>query len=401
MALSEAEELEMLEWENEEAALLDAPADAPRRAADSGEALLTNLPAQGFRQNLVRGLPAAGGGLAGAAAGAAMGAPFGPLGMAVGGVAGAFLGGSAGEAGRQAVSQGTAVAFPEQNYPVASGREVLRDVGIQGATQAGGQALGLGIGAAAGALRPAATKVGAQVIRVLSGVPSKTGEMVLRNPSTLLDAPGAEASAAAYTAFERYTGLKGLGSAVKAAGKFPGEGELEENLFQAAQKAALGTATPQELYIASQAASSLNRLGKMGNPRYAMLKATINESKRAVDDALEAVFPEYKSLRSGYAATKAASQFSTVLPLNVNQSPNVLRTVAATYTAAEGTLGGNPAKLLALPLISPRVYGAAIKGMALAGKIPAGVYQGGVQVAAGGSGSALSDAYEKRRRIAP
>lgn len=395
-----------------------APAQ-DRQAADSGEALLTNLPTQGIKQDLVRGLPAAGGGLMGAVSGAVTGATMGAglgtvalpivgtvggaaLGGVLGGIAGAGIGGAAGEATRQAVSQGTAAAFPEANYPISSGREVLRDVGIAGATQAAGEAGGQLIGAGLKAARPLLNKVGAQVMRVGAGIPEKAGEMAMRDPSMLLNAPSKEVASEGYKAFERYTGLTGLGDQVKTMGKFPSEGELEKQLFEVAARARNGVqSTAQELYHASQAASSLNQLGKMGNPRYAMLKSAIGEAKGMVDDALEAILPEYKNIRADYAASKAAGEFSSLLPLNKNTSPNVLRGVTAASAAGAGLMAGQPAALAALPLISPKFYGTALKGAAVAGKVPAPVYRVIGKATAGAGGSALADAYSQMRPATP
>lgn len=376
-----------------------SPNKAERKAEDYGEALLTNLPTEDVGQDIVRGIPAAGGGMLGAIAGAAMGAPFGPIGVIAGGILGAGLGGASGESARQAVSQGTAAAFPEQNYPVATGGEVLRDIGIQGATQAVGQAGGVAIGAAAKAARPFLNKIGAQAMRVGAGIPEKAGMAAMKNPSMLLDAPSQELASEGYKTFERYTGLRGLGDAVKTAGRFPSEGELEKHLFEVAARTRNGAqSTAQELYTASQAASSLKQMGKLGNPRYAMLDKAIGEAKNSVDDALEIILPEYKSLRSDYAASKLSGEFSSLFPLNKNTSPNVLRGTGAAAAAGYGLMSGNPAALAALPLISPMFYGAALRGPALAGRVPGPVYRVMAGAAYGGAGSAVSDAY---RDIAP
>ena len=393
MALTEAEELELLELENEDAGggVRDAVSDQTGQARDLGEALLTNKPTQGMGQAIVRGLPAALGGFVGGIGGV-LGGPAGVIG-------GAALGGAAGEAARQGVSQITAGAFPQANYPIQGPGQVLKDVGLQGSSQGVGQAAGMAIGAAASAARPFVNKVGAQVMRVGAGIPEKAGEAAMRNHSMLLDAPSAGAASDAYKSFEAYTGLKGLGDQVKTMGKFPSEGELESQLFEVAARARNGVqSTAQELYHASQAASSLNQLGKMGNPRYAMLKAAISEAKGAVDDALEVVLPEYKNLRSDYAASKAVSEFSSLLPLNKNTTPNVLRGVTAATTAGAGLMSGNPVALAALPLVSPQFYGTALKGAAMVGKIPAPVYRVGVQAASGATGSSLADAYMRQPR---
>ena len=367
----------------------DAVSDQTGQAKDLGEALLTNKPTQGMGQAIVRGLPAALGGFVGGIGGV-LGGPAGVIG-------GAALGGAAGESARQGVSQIAAGAFPEAGYPVQVPGQVLRDVGLQGASQGAGQAAGMAIGAGLKAARPLVNKLGAQVMRVGAGIPEKAGEAAMRNPSMIIDAPSRGVASEGYKAFERYTGLKGLGDMVKTTGKFPAESELEQNLFEAAKKAVSGTATPQELYIASQSASSLNQIAKMGNPRYAMLKSAISQAKGVVDDALEAALPEYKNLRADYAAAKAADEFSSFLPLNKNTTPNVLRGVTAATTAAAGTMAGSPIALAALPLVSPKFYGTALKAAAVVGKVPAGVYQMTAQAGSGAAGSSLSDAYNRQR----
>lgn len=380
----------------------DAPADTPRTAQDSGEALLTNLPTKGFGQDLVRGLPATAGGMVGGIAGAAAGLPFGPAGVIAGGILGAGLGGASGEAVRQATAQGTAAAFPEQNYPILRPGQVMGQVGIQGATQAAGQAIGSGVGAAAKALRPGVNKLGAQVMRVGAGIPEKAGEAAMRNPSILLDAPSKETASGAYKAFEGYTGLKGLDDLAGARAKPWSASELYETALQTANKIKQGLEVgAQELYTASQAENALSRLAKYGNPDAAAMlgSGSLKEAGKLADDALGAALPEYQTLRTGYAAAKTADQFSSWLPLNKNTSPNVLRGVTAATTAGAGVMAGQPAALAALPLVSPKFYGTGLKAAALAGKIPAGVYRVGAQGAAGATGSALEQAYLNSRAV--
>lgn len=360
----------------------------PQEGANLTRALLTNEPTQGFTEGMVRSAPATVGGMVGAAGGAGLAS-----------IPGAALGGAAGESLRQAAVQGYAAKTGGEFTPTG---DVLSRVGIEGAAQGVGQGVGLGIGAAAKAIRPTVNKLGAQIMRVGAGVPEKYGEAAMRNPSMLLDAPSMADASAGYKAFEAKTGLRGLGDAVKTQGRFPSEGELEQQLFEVAARARNGVpSTPQELYHASQAASSLKQMGKLGNPRYATLEAAINEAKGAVDDVLESIIPEYKTLRSDYFAAKAGEQFSSFLPLNRNTSPNVLRAVAAGTTAAAGTMAGNPASIAALPLISPRFYGTALKGAALAGRVPSTIPQAVYRVGASRAGSALENAYLQQRPALP
>lgn len=121
-----------------------------QKAQDTGEALLTNKPTQGLKQEFVRSLPATGGMIAGASAGAATGAELGtflgPVGTAVGGlvggVAGAALGSGAGELGRQAIAQGTAKAFPQEKYPVLKTGKLMEAVGKSAKEGAEGELTG-------------------------------------------------------------------------------------------------------------------------------------------------------------------------------------------------------------------------------------------------------------------
>ncbi len=364
------------------------PSTISESGVDVRRALLTNEPTQGFAEDMIRGIPSTVGALAGGVAGA--GAASIPL---------AGLGGMAGESARQGVAQAYAGMT---GRPFTPPRQVLENIGIQGATQAAGQAGGLAIGAAATAARPFVNKLGAQVMRVGAGIPEKAGMAAMKNPSMLIDAPSMDAASEGYKAFERYTGLTGLGDQVKTMGKFPSEGELEKHLFEVAARARNGVqSTPRELYHASQAASSLKQMGKIGNPRYAMLERAINDAKTAVDDALEVIYPEYGNIRADYASAKAAGEFSSLLPLNKNTTPNVLRGVTAATTAGAGMMAGNPIALGALPLVSPKFYGAALKGAAIAGKVPTAVYRVGMQAGASGAGSAIADEYSRMRPALP
>lgn len=358
--------------------------------------LLTNAPTN-LAGNLMRGSLAAGGFQAGATAGiplAAAAAPvLGPF-AAVVPVATGALGAFGVEMARQNAVQ-MKEAIGGQDVTPAS--EAVSRAGIEAGSQAVGGGAAMGVGAVASAARPLVNKLGAQMIRVGSGVPEKYGMAAMRNPSSLLNAPSMEAAQGAYQTFEKTTGLRGLGDAVKGMGRFPSEGELENVLFKAAKRAAEGASDPQELYIASQAASSLKQMAKMGNPRYATLQSAIDQAKSTVDDALTKFYPEYGNLRQGYFDAKMAEQFSSVLPLNQNTSPNVLRGVTAATAAGAGVMAGSPAAVAALPLISPRFYGTALKTAAVAGKIPAGVYKMG----SGAGSGALAEAYAQRRFATP
>lgn len=428
--MSESEELEMLELENENAHVQkgseptgqtppanpnfevagrsqafagSAPSYAPPDSTnDSGisptRALLTNEPTSGFAEDVIRGVPSTIGGLAGGTVGLVAGAPL-TVGAAATSAGGAALGGAAGEASRQAVAQAYAGAT---GRPFTAPGEVLGNVASQGLAQGGGQALGLGLTELAGLARPYANKLGAQSMRAFQGVPEKAGGMLTSDPSIVLDAMSPADASAAYRNFESKTGLTGLSEQIRTTGKAPSEGELEKHLFEVAARTRNGVpSTPQELYHASQAASNLKMMGKMGSPRYASLAREIGEAKGIVDGALEQIHPEYGQLRTDYAQSKAADQLNSVFPLNKNGSPNALRSALAADTAARGAFDGNYLGLLALPLTSPMTSRTVLQGAALLGKVPAPVYRVIGKTAAGAIGSALEQAYMGQRPAIP
>lgn len=374
----------------------DAPA-SPRMAADAGEALITNLPAQGFKQNLVRGLPAAAGGMAGAASGAAMGAPFGPVGIIAGGIIGAGIGGGAGEATRQSVAQMTAGAFPEQAYPMATGREVLRDVGIQAATQAAGQALGVGIGAAAKAVRPAFVKGVSQLTRAATGMPEQTASTLIKDPGVMSRAMPISEAGKLYR--------QGVGDAAEGSleagrlifGKtYPGP-EAAVNTFDE-MRPVLDAAKPQELLGMRQTLSDTLADTPRTSPKLRMM---LSERLKVLDDLLESRLPDWGGARGAWRDAKVAEEAGSWLPLNKNLSPNALRTTAAVSIAASKAANGELMGLAALPFISPRVWSYGLRGIGYAGQVPASVYRVGAATGAGAIGSSLAQAYLNRKPATP
>ena len=101
---------------------------------------------------------------------------------------------------------------------------------------------------------------------------------------------------AAFDAFERYTGLRGLEATLVAGNRATASSsELEGLVLSAANKVKQGASVdPQELYLASQAASRLKLAARMGEPQAQMAasSAAITQGKAVVDGALEAQLPE-------------------------------------------------------------------------------------------------------------
>lgn len=137
---------------------------------------------------------------------------------------------------------------------------------------------------------------------------------------------------------------------------------------------------------------------------------------RPVQVPARAGYPEWQTARQAAFERTVADEFGNVVPRNVNQQPNVLRTWSAMGGGA--TTGGTIGAVLGGPLgaavgaglgaigggatVSPLAYGLALRAAGVAAKVPAGVYQVPARAAVSGTGSALSDQYMQRRyRVAP
>ena len=274
-----------------EYAAKDAVAE-PRTAADSGEALLTNLPAKGFGQEIVRGLPGAAGAMAGAAAGAFAAAPFaplaGPLAPAVpiiGAVGGAFFGGTAGEASRLAVAQGTAAAFPEQNYPQIGFGDAARRAVTAGAVNAAGEGFGRGVVMGAQALRPAFNRGGAAAMKVAANIPERSGQFALEDMTRLGRAPSDATVSGLYDDFHRASGTVSREDAIaRSADPFDTPQRAYESMRDAYLKLRQGTLTMQEAVEASQAGRIIRDAKSRGTEFAQNISQTADRLKGAFDD---------------------------------------------------------------------------------------------------------------------
>ncbi len=263
----------------------------------------------------------------------------------------AAMGGGGAEAARQAIRMGAG----EQDLSGAA-REV-------GATAVGFGTGEAAMGIVAKGIQKAAPVI-AQGVKALSGTPEKATIGALRNPEAFVNAQSADDLGEAYKAFEGYSGLKSIGSQELDREAQFSAGELFKMATSAMKRVLKGeNVDAQTLYDASQAASRLKQMAKYGDASaaHAVGAGIVGQSKSVVDDALEGILPEYKSLRQGYAASKGAESLSSILPQNKNLSPNVLRTAGAATIAGSAILSGDPRGFAVLPLISPAFYGAGIK----------------------------------------
>jgi hypothetical protein len=338
------------------------------------------------------------GGILGGMAGATAGTAAAP---GVGTVAGAAKGIFAGAAMGRALQNATAQAINTQAPGFAPQRTALEEVAdpvIAGA----GQALVPAAGAALRGLKEPAIKVGAQGMRALAGIPEKAGRAVLKDPSILLRAKPVEEAGEAYA--KSVGGLKSGAEAARATlGRSHYSGEAIANKFDdfADQIAKETIDTQTALALRQRTMKAVEDLPF--NQRD--LRGVLSSNIRALDDLLEKRLPEWGGARAGYRESKIAEEFSSLLPLNKNLSPNVLRTTAAIAGGVKGIAEGKPWMALGLPMISPAVYGTALKGAAYAGKamgaVPPGTYRIPAEALSRGSAATLADFYMRQGRTNP
>jgi hypothetical protein len=211
------------------------------------------------------------------------------------------------------------------------------------------------------------------IMKALPAIPEKYGKAVAETPAILRRAFPRKTMSESYEAFERYTGLKGLGKVMEDEAKIFSPGELIDKTLSAAKKLKAGeTLAPQELYEASQAVNHLKLSAKFGEPTAAsaLESGILQRAKGPIDSALEKLYPEYKVLRKQNFESKAAEAFQSLLPQNKNLSPNAPRTWGAISAAAGSTLAGSPlAAVGSLAAVSPKAWGAGITAADLTGKL--------------------------------
>ncbi len=320
------------------------------------EGISTNRPTQGVGAFIGRNLPRMIGGGIGAAAGSGIAS-----------VPTAGVGGMAGEAARQSL-----VSMAGNNRPTMAGaQDVMNQVTGAGNEQAVGQGVMLPLGAAINA-------VGPTIMEAFPRIPTKYGKAALEGASTgegaLNNSVGKEASGAAYDAFEKSTGLRGMvADTVQNGAAPPSVAEKMKHVFDVGQRVVNNQhVDPQELYLASQYAANLQKMGKFVNPPPELVgfSAAIEQGKGLADEALAKIYPEYTGLRTDAFNAEAASRFKSPLPRNQNQSVNKLGLTAALGASGAifeaGKLTGHERtgmEMAALPLLamSPLAYGAAIK----------------------------------------
>lgn len=292
--------------------------------------------------------------MGGAQAGAALGAPFGPVGAAVGGALGAGVGAAAGTFG---------VRTARGDTPAQAGQAALRSGAVNAAVPLGISALGAGV-------RYAAPVLGSMT-RATSAVPEKYATAAFRDPGLLSRAPTVAQAGQQYGAAVRGAGITSDNLMADVAGKrILGTSDWTALMNNALDKLDDGTASLEELLAGRQAATKLSNMAKMGMPEQAQNAAEYARAKASLDAVLGEAIEGYNPARQAYFNANVRDQFSSFLPRNANQSPNVLRSMTGAGLVGTGlaqAVSSEQTARSALGLItlgmgtSPAVWGAGIR----------------------------------------
>lgn len=349
--------------------------------------ILTNEPSSGLIGSISRASPAIAGGMAGAAAAAPYGIPFGPAGVALAGAGGAVLGGASMEAARNAIAQGLAAM---KGNRLSTPSEVIGNVSQSGLEQGvghlTGEALAPGIKAVASKLLPHYAKTGSQVVRAATGVPEIEAEAALRDPSILSRAFPMKEAGKIYREGVGEAGEGTLDASRSIFGKtYPGP-ESVVNTFDEL-RGSLGAAEPNELLGMRQTMMDTLADTPRTSPK---LRKLIGERIGILDDMLESRLPDWTGAKKAWREAKIGEEFGSWLPLNKNLSPNVLRTTAAIAAAAKSASEGSLWGSLALPFVSPKVWGLGIRATGAISGAAKPIYRVGVPAA-----SSIADEYNR------
>lgn len=286
-------------------------------------------------------------------------------------IAGAATGGT------EIIKQGIQAIGSEPGTPHTfgeSGKRIAQAFG-RGAI---GEALGRGVIGGAAALgakmAPTAIKTGAQIMKTTAGIPEKTGEAVLRDPSRLGRAPSIKEAGGKYAEAMEATGLsQGPEAAMEMMGKSGlSEAGATDFAYNALQKLQKGELPYQEALVARDQIKTLLARPKWQNPNAAQAERFLVKMQQDLDAYLEPYFAEagqsFQGARAGYREAKIAEDFGSWLPTNANKTASVLR---GTYAASLGGLGYGGAidpetAAAGMALASPRMLGYGIRGAAVA-----------------------------------
>lgn len=380
MPLTEAEELELLELEREQAMSLPlGEATAIRERYPSEKFSAIAQPISQLAGMFAKRAPIAAG----------------ITGLATGGV--------------EAARQGIAAYADEPGARDISIAERAKRIGTQAAIGAGGEGIARGIFAGAAkvgkATKPRAVATGAQLMKVSAGVSEPTGRAILSQPSRLGAAPSMEQAGEQYARAMEATGLsQGPEAAMQLMGKSALSQESAAGFaYDAIQKLNKGELTYQEALVARDQLKNILKMPKWQNPNVAQSERFLIQMQKQLDNYLEPYFQEagesFAAARGGYREAAMAKEFEPWLPVNANRGASVLRGMVATGAAGVGAYGGGPEDVATglgvAALMSPRMLGYGIRAGAAAAPVAREAAKVGTRL---GSNYAISSTEELLRK---
>lgn len=388
MALSESEELELLELERSRHMAL-ARTPAPITAQEKSEPT--------FMQGLKAGLTAQPGKGVGHFIGSALPSTVGGvIGSVVPGP-GTVIGATLGEAARQAAG---AIVAPEETAkksPLEIGAQVIgAGVGQKVGEAIAGPAIS-GIKKAAGFTIDQIKKVLPQAIKVMSGVSEKTTARILNNPEILTTAKPieeaekefgqfiknsgfeygpkamakvlgkakwseAEADAVANNVIARIERLAGTDETGMSAKEIMEHRWLQRAMYKPEGPTPLGQLPENKKFIKQTTQQALAARQSLSHAATTEITGGHNDMAKylldkvdIIDDWIEKIVPGFDKVRQDYSNAKAAQAFESWLPVNKTGTPSFLRGAALGGLVSTGNIH----EALAM---SPKLTGMALKG---------------------------------------
>lgn len=303
---------------------------------------------------------------------------------------GAALAGAA-TMGTEIVKQGIQAYNSEPGTP-ATTLEALRRNAMAFGRGAAGEALGRGVFAGAGAMAekaaPGVKQTLAKIMKVSTGMPEREGMALINDTKIIARAKSAREAGkdfgAALTVKDPLPRANLLPKGIQEFADVPaplksgaegarlafGKSHLTADAAADKFDEFLPKLTDNTLDL--QSAFSLRQLtmDKISDLPYneRSMKRLLSGNIDKLDSYIEAKLPDWSGAKTAYREAKVAEEFNNWLPLNKNLSPNVLRATAAVGAAAYGAREGDPRAIMALSLVSPRVWGGAIRGGGVIGR---------------------------------
>lgn len=374
MALSEAEELELLELERSRHFALAATPMPTQQELQQSPTFLQGLKLGALDQPAPQTehwySPASVGHFVGEAALPTAGAIVGSVAPGYGTAVGA----AAGEAAKKAIGRGYEAASGKE-FKDESAARTITDVAAAGALQKAGEVVtpivGKVLSKAEDVVVSNMRKMFPQIIKVLTGVNERTASRVIANPSIIADAKPMEVVKKEFGEFIDSTGYKYGPEAIKAVnkGRRISADKVEKltnktlDTIEDITKGGAKVSPQQEQELVQKALAARYSLEDLISSSKTADKRALARSyvkdQEMVDNWLETKIPGFGEKLEDYSNSKAAEAFESWLPVNKNQTPSVLRGASMGGLIATGNIPE-------AAFMSPRLWGIALKS---AGKI--------------------------------